>query len=101
MGHNQSNSLHGENTFYLNEAVVCVSLSSLSRSDSSLVYADHVYGLNISNSDTARTNENQVDVKTDTSCQPALTGALWKSTGPCQQMSISCKSNKDAFNNGN
>ncbi|XP_065511804.1 rho guanine nucleotide exchange factor 28 [Caloenas nicobarica] len=99
MRHNQSNSLHGENTFYLNEAVVCVSLSSLSRSDSSLVCTDGVYGLNISNSDTARTNENQVDVKTDTSCQPALTGALWKSTGPCQQMSISCKSNKDAFNN--
>nr|XP_021155998.1 rho guanine nucleotide exchange factor 28 isoform X3 [Columba livia] len=100
MGHNQSNSLHGENTFYLNEAVVCVSLSSLSRSDSSLVYADGVYGLNVSNTHTARTNENQVDVKTDTSCQPALTSALWKSTGPCQQMSISCKSNKDAFNNG-
>ncbi|KAK2521278.1 Arhgef28 isoform B [Columba livia] len=99
MGHNQSNSLHGENTFYLNEAVVCVSLSSLSRSDSSLVYADGVYGLNVSNTHTARTNENQVDVKTDTSCQPALTSALWKSTGPCQQMSISCKSNKDAFNN--
>ncbi|NWQ77209.1 ARG28 factor, partial [Columbina picui] len=99
MGHNQSNSLHGENTFYLNEAVVCVSLSSLSRSDSSLVYADGVYGLNISNSDTARTNENQVDGKMDTSCQPALTDALWKSTGPCQQMSVSCKSNKDAFNN--
>ncbi|KAM6109150.1 rho guanine nucleotide exchange factor 28 [Phoenicopterus ruber ruber] len=99
MGHNQSGSLHGENTFYLNEAVVCVSLSSLNRSDSSLVYEDGVYGLNISNSDIARTSENQVDLKMDTSCQPTLTNALWKSTGPYQQMSFSCKSNKDAFNN--
>ncbi|XP_059690401.1 rho guanine nucleotide exchange factor 28 [Gavia stellata] len=99
MGHNQSDSLHDENTFYLNEAVVCVSLSSLNRSDSSLLYEDGVCGLNISNSDIARTSENQVDLKMDTSCQPALTSALWKSTGSYQQMSFSCKSNKDAFNN--
>ncbi|NXP72345.1 ARG28 factor, partial [Ramphastos sulfuratus] len=99
MGHNQSDSLHGENAFYLNEALVCMSLSSLNRSDSSLVYEDGVYGLDISNSDLARNSENQVDLKTDTSCQPALTNSLWKSTGLCQQMSFSCKSNKDAFNN--
>ncbi|NWZ52132.1 ARG28 factor, partial [Haliaeetus albicilla] len=99
MGHNQLDSLHGENTFYLNEAVVYVSLSSLNRSDSSLVYEDGVYGLNISNSDRARTSENQVDLKVDTSCQPALTSALWKSTGPYQQMSFSSKTIKDAFNN--
>ncbi|KAM6104741.1 LOW QUALITY PROTEIN: rho guanine nucleotide exchange factor 28 [Pterocles gutturalis] len=99
MGHNQSDSLRGENTFYLNEAVVCVSLSSLNRSESSLVYEDGVYGLNISNSDIERTSETQVDLRMDTSCQPALTSALWKSTGPYQQMSFSCKSNKDAFNN--
>lgn len=101
MGHNQLDSLHGENTFYLNEAVVYVSLSSLNRSASSLVYEDGVYGLNISNSDRARTSENQVDLKVDTSCQPALTSALWKPTGPYQQMSFSSKTNKDAFNNGN
>ncbi|XP_040434932.1 rho guanine nucleotide exchange factor 28 isoform X2 [Falco naumanni] len=99
MEHNQSDSLHGENTFYLNEAVVCVSLSSLNRSDSSLIYEDGVCGLNISNSDIARTTDNQVDLEMDTSCQPALTSALWESTGPYQQMSFSCKSNKDAFNN--
>ncbi|KAM9589264.1 rho guanine nucleotide exchange factor 28-like isoform 5-T6 [Morphnus guianensis] len=99
MEHNQLDSLHGENTFCLNEAVVYVSLSSLNRSDSSLVYEDGVYGLNISNSDRARTSENQVDLKVDTSCQPALTSALWKSTGPYQQMSFSSKTNKDAFNN--
>ncbi|XP_050185564.1 rho guanine nucleotide exchange factor 28 isoform X2 [Myiozetetes cayanensis] len=99
MGHNQLDSLHGENEFYFNEAVVCVSLRSLDRSDSSLVYEDGVYGLNISNSDVVRTSENKVDLKMDASCQPALTSALWKSIGPYQQMSFSCKSNKDSFNN--
>ncbi|XP_063277536.1 rho guanine nucleotide exchange factor 28 isoform X2 [Prinia subflava] len=94
MGHNQLDSLHGGNAFYFNEAVVCVSLSRINRSDSSLVYEDGVYGMNISNSDVAETSENQ-DLKMDTSCQPALTSALWKSTSPYQQMSFSCKSNKD------
>ncbi|NXT13693.1 ARG28 factor, partial [Prunella fulvescens] len=99
MGHNQLDSLHGENAFYFNEAVVCVSLRRINRSNSSLVYADGVYGMNVSNSDVAGTSENQVDLKMDTSCQPALTSALWKSTSPYQQMSFSCKSNKDSFNN--
>ncbi|NXA88025.1 ARG28 factor, partial [Melanocharis versteri] len=92
MGHNQLDSLHGENAYYFNEAVVCVSLSRINRSDSSLIYEDGVYGMNISNSDVG-TSENQG------SCQPALTSALWKSTSPYQQMSFSCKSNKDSFNN--
>ncbi|XP_066195264.1 rho guanine nucleotide exchange factor 28 [Sylvia atricapilla] len=95
MGHNKLDSWHGENAFYCNEAVVCVSLSRTSRSDSSLVYEDGVYGMNISNSDVAETSENQVDPKMDTSCQPALTSALWKSTSPYQRMSFSCQSNKD------
>ncbi|NWW23217.1 ARG28 factor, partial [Falcunculus frontatus] len=99
MGHNQLDSLHGENAFYFNEAVVCVSLSRINRSDSSLIYEDDVYGMSISNSDVAGTSENQVDFKMDTSCQPALTSALWKSTSPYQQTSFSCKSNKDSFNN--
>uniref|UniRef100_A0A8C0EA89 Rho guanine nucleotide exchange factor 28 n=1 Tax=Bubo bubo TaxID=30461 RepID=A0A8C0EA89_BUBBB len=101
MGRNQSDSLCGKNRFCLNEAVVCVSLSSLNRSESSLIYEDGVYGLNISKSDMAKTSENQVDLEMDTSCQPTLMSALWKSTGPYQQMSFSCKSNRDAFNNGN
>ncbi|KAM6363139.1 rho guanine nucleotide exchange factor 28 isoform 2-T2 [Pluvialis apricaria] len=98
MDHNQLDHLRGENAFCLNEAVLCVSLSSFNRSDSSLVYKDGVYELNISNSDIARTTENQADLKMDTSCQPALTSALWKSTGPYEQMSFSCRSNTDAFN---
>ncbi|NWI24669.1 ARG28 factor, partial [Sula dactylatra] len=103
MEHNLLDSLRGEDAFCLNEAIVCVSLSSLNRSagstDSSVIYEDGMYGPNISNSDIARTNENQVDLRMDTSCQPALTSALWKSPGPYQQMSLSCKSNEDALNN--
>ncbi|NWT83959.1 ARG28 factor, partial [Lanius ludovicianus] len=99
MGHNQLDSLHGENAFYFKEAVVCVSLSRINRSDSSLIYEDGVYGMNISNSDVSGTSENQVDLKMDTSYEPALPSALWKSRSPFQQMSFSCKNNKDSFNN--
>ncbi|XP_065600284.1 rho guanine nucleotide exchange factor 28 [Cyrtonyx montezumae] len=99
VGHDQLDSLHGENAFYLNEAVVHVSLSGLDRPDSSLIYEDGVYKLGISSLDMARTRENQLDLRVDTSYQSTLTNELWKSTGPYQQMSFSCKNNKDAFNN--
>ncbi|NXY83504.1 ARG28 factor, partial [Alcedo cyanopectus] len=97
MGHNQLDSLHGENIFCLNEDVVCVSLSSLNRSHSSLVYEDGVYELSISNSDIERTNENQVDLKMVTSCQPTVISAPVQY--PYEQMSFSCKSSRDTFNN--
>ncbi|XP_058683477.1 rho guanine nucleotide exchange factor 28 isoform X2 [Poecile atricapillus] len=95
MGHNQLDRIHGENAFYFNEAVVCMSLTRINSSDSSLICEDGVYGMNISNSDVAGNSENQLNLKMDTSCQQALTSALWKSTSPYQQMSFSCKSNKD------
>lgn len=88
MQHNQLDSLHDENTFYFNEAVVCVRPSRINRPDSSLIYEDGVYRMNISRSDVAGTNENQVDLKMDTSCQAALTSALWKSISPYKQMSF-------------
>uniref|UniRef100_A0A8C8RPL7 Rho guanine nucleotide exchange factor 28 n=1 Tax=Pelusios castaneus TaxID=367368 RepID=A0A8C8RPL7_9SAUR len=84
MGHNQSESLCPENSFFINEALVQMSLKSLNRSNPSLVYQDGVYGINISNSDRTRTSENQ----------PAVTNEFWKSAAPCYQI---C--NKDACNN--
>nr|XP_008165743.1 rho guanine nucleotide exchange factor 28 isoform X3 [Chrysemys picta bellii] len=89
IGHNQSESLCAENSFFINEALVQMSLNSLNRSNPSLVYQDGVYGINITSSDVTRTSENQ----------PAVTNELWKSTAPCHQVSSSCKSNKDACNN--
>ncbi|XP_067425369.1 rho guanine nucleotide exchange factor 28 isoform X2 [Emydura macquarii macquarii] len=89
IGHNQSESLCPENSFFVNEALVQMSLKSLNRSNPSLVSQDGVFGINISNSDRTRTSENQ----------PAVTNELWKSTAPCHQISFSCKSNKDACNN--
>ncbi|XP_037758961.1 rho guanine nucleotide exchange factor 28 isoform X5 [Chelonia mydas] len=89
MGHNQSESLSAENSFFINETLVQMSLNSLNKSNPSLVYQDGVYGINVTNSDITRTSENQ----------PAITNELWKSTAPCHQVSSSCKSNKDACNN--
>ncbi|XP_073200369.1 rho guanine nucleotide exchange factor 28 isoform X8 [Lepidochelys kempii] len=89
MGHSQSESLSAENSFFINETLVQMSLNSLNKSNPSLVYQDGVYGINVTNSDITRTSENQ----------PAITNELWKSTAPCHQVSSSCKSNKDACNN--
>ncbi|XP_009070381.1 PREDICTED: LOW QUALITY PROTEIN: rho guanine nucleotide exchange factor 28 [Acanthisitta chloris] len=96
--HAQVDELCGENAFCFNEAVICTSLRSLNRS-ASLVYADGMYGPNISNSDVPRTSESQVDLNEHTSGQPSLAAALWKSSDPYQQMSFSCESNKDPCNN--
>ncbi|KAM6328419.1 LOW QUALITY PROTEIN: rho guanine nucleotide exchange factor 28 [Alca torda] len=93
-GYNQSDSLRDESGFYLNEALLCTSLSSLNRLDS--FCDDGVYGLNISDADAPRITENQVVVKTDTSAQRMLTSSLWKSADPYQQMSFSCNRN-DTF----
>ncbi|XP_048705262.1 rho guanine nucleotide exchange factor 28 isoform X5 [Caretta caretta] len=75
MGHSQSESLSAENSFFINETLVQMSLNSLNKSNPSLVYQDGVYGINVTNSDITRTSENQ----------PAITNELWKSTAPCHQ----------------
>ncbi|NXV22941.1 ARG28 factor, partial [Cepphus grylle] len=90
-GYNQSDSLHDESRFYLNEALLCTSLSSLNRLDS--FCDDGVYGLNTSNAYAPGITENRVVVKTDTSSQRMLTSSLWKSADPYQQMSFSCNRN--------
>ncbi|XP_075788373.1 rho guanine nucleotide exchange factor 28 isoform X1 [Pelodiscus sinensis] len=88
MGRNQMESFCGENSFFINEALVQMSLNSLNRSNPTLVYQDGVYGINTASSEISRTSENP----------PAVTHELWKSTAPCHQVS-SCKSNKDSCNN--
>ncbi|XP_050185566.1 rho guanine nucleotide exchange factor 28 isoform X4 [Myiozetetes cayanensis] len=60
MGHNQLDSLHGENEFYFNEAVVCVSLRSLDRSDSSLVYEDDLNTSQIQGPETSIPNKGSI-----------------------------------------
>ncbi|XP_074851528.1 rho guanine nucleotide exchange factor 28 [Carettochelys insculpta] len=89
MEHNQSENICGENSFFINEALVQMSLNHLNRSNPSLIYQDGVYGINVSNSDISRTSENA----------PAVTQELWKSAASCHQVSCSHKSNKDACNN--
>uniref|UniRef100_A0A8D0L184 PH domain-containing protein n=1 Tax=Sphenodon punctatus TaxID=8508 RepID=A0A8D0L184_SPHPU len=100
MGHNQLDGLCDENSVFINEALVQMSLNSFNKSNPSLVYQDGVYGANISNSDLTMTSENEVNLKMDTSYQQALANELWKSTGPYHQVSSSCTNNKDVCNNG-
>ncbi|XP_062983999.1 rho guanine nucleotide exchange factor 28 isoform X2 [Elgaria multicarinata webbii] len=99
-GHNKSDSFCGENSVFINEAIVQMSLNHLNRSHSALVYQDSVRGVNLPNTDLARTSENQVNLHMDISCQQvSSTGDLSKSTGICHHTSSSSTSHSEACNN--
>lgn len=99
MGHNRSDSFCGENSVFINEALLQMSLNHLNRSNSPLVYQNYVHGVNQPNSDLSRTSENQTNCNMDTSCQPAFAGELSKSADLCHHTAISCTSNTDDCNN--
>ncbi|XP_060091793.1 rho guanine nucleotide exchange factor 28 [Heteronotia binoei] len=99
MGHNRSDSFCGENSVFINEAVLQMSLNHLNRSNSALVTQDYVRGVNQPNSDLSRTSENQTSCKMNTSCQPAFTGELSKSADISHQAASSCTSNTEDYNN--
>ncbi|XP_077203533.1 rho guanine nucleotide exchange factor 28 isoform X2 [Paroedura picta] len=99
MGHNRSDSFCGENSVFINEALLQMSLNHLNRSNSPLVYQDYVHGINQPNSDLSRTSENQTNCNMDTSYQPAFTGDLSKSTDLCHHTASSFTSNTDDCNN--
>ncbi|XP_059729673.1 rho guanine nucleotide exchange factor 28 isoform X9 [Haemorhous mexicanus] len=60
IGHNQLDSLHGENAFFFNEAVVCVSLRRINRSNSSLVYEDDLNTSETQGSQTSVPNQGSI-----------------------------------------
>nr|XP_056704998.1 rho guanine nucleotide exchange factor 28 [Euleptes europaea] len=99
MGHNRSDSFCGENSVFINEALLQMSLNHLNRSNSNLVYQDCVHGVNQPNSDLSRTSENQTNCNMDSSCQQAFTGELSKSADLCHHTASSCTSNSNSCNN--
>ncbi|XP_061476988.1 rho guanine nucleotide exchange factor 28 isoform X2 [Rhineura floridana] len=99
MGQNQSDSFCGENSVFINEAIVQMSLNCLNRSNSALVYQDSVCSVNLPNSDLSRTTENQVNLNMDISCQQVVIGDLSKSSRLDHHIPSSSTSHTDACNN--
>ncbi|XP_043832345.1 rho guanine nucleotide exchange factor 28 [Dromiciops gliroides] len=98
-GLNRSDSLCHENSFFVNEALVHMSLNTVNKSNSSGVHQDIIYPLNISNPDLTRTSENQTDLKMDISYHSDVTHELWRATDSGHQAPSLLRGNKDCCNN--
>ncbi|XP_006874464.1 PREDICTED: rho guanine nucleotide exchange factor 28-like [Chrysochloris asiatica] len=93
---NRSESFCHENSFFINEALVQMSLNTLNQPNPSDTHQDVIHPHNVSNSDLVRTSENQVDLKTDVSRPLNVNHELWTAPGSCHQLPPRHKSSKDS-----
>lgn len=98
---NRSESLCHENSFFVNETLVQMSLNMYNKSTLSGVHQDATYPQNIANSDMVRTSENQVDLQLDVSQPLDVNHELWTAAGSCHQIPPLHPSSKDSCKNGN
>ncbi|XP_032191864.1 rho guanine nucleotide exchange factor 28 isoform X1 [Mustela erminea] len=96
---NRSESLCHENSFFVNEALVQMSLNPYNQSTLSGVHQDATYPQNIANSDLVRTSENQVDLQLDVSQPLDVNHELWTAAGSCHQKPPLHPSSKDSCKN--
>ncbi|XP_014635100.1 PREDICTED: rho guanine nucleotide exchange factor 28 [Ceratotherium simum simum] len=99
MEFNQSESLCHENSFFINEALVQMSLNNFNKPTPSGIHWDATYPPNISNSDSVRTRENQVDLKTAISQSSDVNHELWIAAVSSHQMPPLHQSSKDSCKN--
>lgn len=98
---NQSESLCRENSFFINEALVQMSLNTFTRPTPSGVHEDAAYPPRLSNSDSGRTGENRADLKMNVSQSRDVNHELWAAAGSCHQIPPLHQSNKESCKNGN
>ncbi|XP_012880750.1 PREDICTED: rho guanine nucleotide exchange factor 28 isoform X2 [Dipodomys ordii] len=96
---NRSESLCHESSFFINEALVQVSLNSLNKPNPSGVHEDATHPFSKLHSDLVRTSDNQVNLKTDVSQLSDVNHILWTAAGPCHQILPLQESNKDSYSN--
>uniref|UniRef100_A0A8C0QH82 Rho guanine nucleotide exchange factor 28 n=1 Tax=Canis lupus familiaris TaxID=9615 RepID=A0A8C0QH82_CANLF len=98
---NRSESLCHENSFFINEALVQMSLNTYNKSTPSGVHQEAAYPQNIANSDLVRTSESPVDLQLDISQPLDVNHELWTAAGSCHQIPPLHESSKDSCKNGN
>lgn len=101
MALNQSETLCHENSFFINEALLQMSLNPLNKPTPPDIHQDAAYPPGICPSDLVRTTENQVDLKTDVSQPSDINHELWIAAGACHQIPPLHQSSKDSCKNGN
>lgn len=98
---NRSESLCHENSFFINEALVQMSLNTYNKSTPSGVHQEAAYPQNIANLDLVRTSESPVDLQLDISQPLDVNHELWTAAGSCHQIPPLHESSKDSCKNGN
>ncbi|KAM9104779.1 rho guanine nucleotide exchange factor 28 isoform 3-T4 [Megaptera novaeangliae] len=96
---NQSEGLCHENSFFINEALVQMSLNTLNKPTPADIHQDATYPPSISHSDLVRTSENQVDLKMNISQPLDVSHELWIAAGSCHQIPPLHQSSKDSCKN--
>ncbi|XP_045141160.1 rho guanine nucleotide exchange factor 28 [Echinops telfairi] len=95
----RSESLGHENSFFVNEAFVRMSLNTSNQPTPSDTCQDATDPQHASNSDLVRTSGNQADLKMDVSQPLDVAHELWSAPGSCHQTPPLQKSSKDSCNN--
>uniref|UniRef100_A0A8C2MJE5 Rho guanine nucleotide exchange factor 28 n=1 Tax=Cricetulus griseus TaxID=10029 RepID=A0A8C2MJE5_CRIGR len=95
---NRAESLCHENSFYINEALVQMSLNTSNKPNPSGVPWD-TYPPDVSHFDLVRTSGNQTELKIDVSQPPDVSHELWTATGPSHQIPALQENNKDSCKN--
>nr|XP_058917740.1 rho guanine nucleotide exchange factor 28 isoform X1 [Kogia breviceps] len=96
---NQSEGLCHENSLFINEALVQMSLNTLNKPTPADIHQDATYPPSISHSDLVRTSENQVDLKMNISQPLDVSHELWIAAGSCHQIPPLHQSSKDSCKN--
>ncbi|XP_074215888.1 rho guanine nucleotide exchange factor 28 isoform X6 [Camelus bactrianus] len=96
---NRSESLCHENSFFINEALVHMSLNTFNKPTPSDIHQDATYPRDMSHSALLRTNENQVDLKMDLSQPLDVSHELWIAAGSCHQIPPLHQSSEDPCKN--
>ncbi|KAG8524641.1 Rho guanine nucleotide exchange factor 28, partial [Galemys pyrenaicus] len=98
---NRSESLCHQNSFFINEALVQMSLNTFSRPTPSDIHQDVTYPVNISDSEPVRTSRSQVDLKMEASQLSDVSPELCPAAGSRHQIPPPHQSSNDSCGNGN
>ncbi|XP_037385481.1 rho guanine nucleotide exchange factor 28-like, partial [Talpa occidentalis] len=96
---NRSESLCHQNSFFINEALVQMSLNTFSRTTPSGSHQDVTCPLNISDSESVRTSRSQVDLETEVAQPSDVSPELCTAAGSCHQIPPPYQSSKDSRKN--
>ncbi|XP_012577300.1 PREDICTED: rho guanine nucleotide exchange factor 28 isoform X2 [Condylura cristata] len=96
---NRSESLCHQNSFFINEALVQMSLNTFSRPTPPGIHQDVTYPLNISDSESVRTSQSQADLEMEAAQPSDVSPELCTAVGSCHEIPPPHRSTKDAWKN--